>query len=122
VTASTAFEILPGEKARRHRGITVMPRLSCGVACYSDTYSMSQVSEMELRLLADQIVIPAILANPFVVFMSHQSDYARDHLAGFVFERAMTRLSQWTTLSYRNLSSEDIAKRYAKAFGVDVTP
>ena len=121
VSAATTFDILAGTKAQRHDGITVMPRLGCGVACFSDHYSNEQLSDAEMRQVVQQEVIPTILANPFVVFMSHQSGYARDHLAGRTFEQAITQLARLTTLTFRNLPAEEIVRRYTDAFGVDVT-
>ncbi len=119
IDATTTFDLRPGAKAQRHQGVTVARRFGCEAACYSDQYSFEQLPKETLEQIASSVVVPTVVSNPAVIFMSHQSDYARDRVGAYVFERAFENLREWTTLRFINLPSEEVVGKYVEIFGVE---
>ncbi len=93
-------------------GVAVMPRKGCGRACWSDHYSFFQISRQEMNETIRLSVFPMLIDTPVATFMSHQSDYARDRIAIYLFGTLLESWKKWTNIRLRTGSNDTLARVY----------
>jgi hypothetical protein len=87
--------------------IQVLPRLSCGVSCYSDNYLFSQVGDQAVdeSILS---IMDALIVHKVSFFMTHQNGYSRDRLASYAFDKAFTEIREATNIEFHTSNPEKV--------------
>ena len=101
-----------------YAGVLVAPRQSCGI--WSSQYSFDQVPESTLYAYArGGAVFRTILEHPVSVFMTHQSNYARDRLGLVLFEELVTFYDQWTNFRLVAGTNDELVEEYFRLYPLD---
>lgn len=100
-----------------HRGIRVMPRQVCGLfthTIYLDRYVGGR-HELDKQIFGGKIFW-SFIANPVLILMTHQPNYAGDRLALYVLHNVVAFISAWTNLRLRSVSPDKLADVYFRLF------
>ena len=94
-----------------HLGVLVAPRQSCGI--WSSQYSFEQVPQANIdNSIAGGALFRTILEHPVSLFMTHQSNYARDLLGLYLFENLVYFFDQWTNFRLLTGPNDEGVERY----------
>lgn len=106
-----------------HKGIMVLPRQTCGLYTHTifiDRYPGGR-DKLEKSIFGGDLFFSFIF-NQVNVFMTHQSNYANDRLALYVFESVLKFLQCWTNLELHSLSPIQMAKKYFQIYPEERDP
>ena len=127
--AVTSTEEYPGLRpARRrrgfhHRGVSVLPRQTCGLFTknlhYSDYPGGPAVLESSL---AGGELFMTLVTNPVSVFMTHMPNYCCDRLAPYTFLSLASAVRCRTNLALRTFPPAQLAAAYFSLFPEEVEP
>ncbi|KRZ38414.1 Bifunctional heparan sulfate N-deacetylase/N-sulfotransferase 1, partial [Trichinella pseudospiralis] len=126
VTSTEQYPHLKPASLRRgfvYKDIMVMPRQTCGL--YTHTIFIEQFPGGKERL--DESIFGGELFytfvfNPFLIFMTHQANYAKDRLAVYTFENAVRFIRCWTNLKLETISTLEMAEKYFQMYPQEVNP
>lgn len=104
------------ESGFRHDDVVVAVRRNCGSPCSPAIYSFSQFSQAESEANGENVIASLVAESPVSIFMTHQSNFARDRLALVAFGKAFKTISEKTRLKLRTDAPENLAAVYAKTF------
>lgn len=94
-----------------HLGVLVAPRARAQI--WSNQYSFDQVSRSALDQLAHAgSVYRVIVERPVTVFMTHQSNYARDRIGSYLFEEVFAFLARWTRYEIKTGAPDDLIQKH----------
>lgn len=101
-----------------YMGIHVAPRSQAGI--WSGQYSFAEVSPSSLeRMARGGAVYREVIARPVSIFMTHQSNYARDRLGNKLFEELFDFLARWTHYEIHSGTPDALVARH---FELAATP
>ncbi|OUC44560.1 sulfotransferase domain protein [Trichinella nativa] len=126
VTSTEQYPHLKPASLRRgfvYKDIMVMPRQTCGL--YTHTIFIEQFPGGKERL--DESIFGGELFytfvfNPFLIFMTHQANYAKDRLAVYTFENAVRFIRCWTNLKLQTIATLEMAEKYFQMYPHEVNP
>ncbi|KRX41409.1 Bifunctional heparan sulfate N-deacetylase/N-sulfotransferase [Trichinella murrelli] len=126
VTSTEQYPHLKPASLRRgfvYKDIMVMPRQTCGL--YTHTIFIEQFPGGKERL--DESIFGGELFytfvfNPFLIFMTHQANYAKDRLAVYTFENAVRFIRCWTNLKLQTIATLEMAEKYFQMYPQEVNP
>lgn len=106
-----------------HKGIAVLPRQTCGL--YTHTVFMEKFPGGRERL--DAMIMGGdlfftLIYNPFLIFMTHQSNYANDRLALYSFETLFRFVNCWTNLKLLATTPVQLAEKYFRRYPEEKDP
>ena len=98
-----------------NNGILVAPRQSCGI--WSSQYSWDQVSQEGIDAsIEGGALFRTILEKPVAVFMTHQSNYARDMVGLYLFEELVLFFDQWTNFELIAGADDELIEEYFRLY------
>ncbi len=103
-----------------HKGIYVAPRQSCGIS--SSQYSWEQVSQESIdNSIQGGDLFCRVFNNPVLIFMTHQSNFARDRIGLYLFERLVEFFKTWTSYEFVTGPNDMLVEKYFDLFHVKHT-
>lgn len=106
-----------------HRGLAVLPRQTCGL--YTKTVLLEDFqggpAALESSVLGGELFFTFLL-NPFLLFMTHSNNYAKERLALYLFETQLRVLACWTNLKFDYRPPQEMAKAYFEAYPSEMEP
>lgn len=98
-------------KGFENLGVLVAPRARANI--WSDQYSFDQVSRASLDEFAHGgTVYREIAMHPVTLFMTHQANYARDHIGSYMFEEAFAFIARWTRYEIKTGTPDELVEKY----------
>uniref|UniRef100_A0A3B3Q647 Bifunctional heparan sulfate N-deacetylase/N-sulfotransferase 1 n=1 Tax=Paramormyrops kingsleyae TaxID=1676925 RepID=A0A3B3Q647_9TELE len=126
VTSTEEYPHLKPARFRRgfiHRGISVLPRQTCGLFTHTIFHSEYPGGPKELdRLINGGELFLTILLNPISVFMTHLSNYGNDRLGLYTFKNLVKFIQTWSNLKLQTLPPVQLAQRYFQIFPQERDP
>ncbi|XP_055863216.1 bifunctional heparan sulfate N-deacetylase/N-sulfotransferase 3-like isoform X3 [Biomphalaria glabrata] len=104
-----------------HRGIMVVPRQTCRLFTRTIKYENYPGGKAELdRSIFGGYLFKVFLTTPFMIFMTHMSNYANDRLAIYAFDNVLQFVSNWTNLRLLALPPVEMARRYFQMYTQEI--
>ncbi|XP_048850864.1 bifunctional heparan sulfate N-deacetylase/N-sulfotransferase 1-like [Brienomyrus brachyistius] len=126
VTSTEEYPHLKPARFRRgfiHRGISVLPRQTCGLFTHTIFHNEYPGGPKELdRLINGGELFLTILLNPISVFMTHLSNYGNDRLGLYTFKNLVKFIQTWSNLKLQTLPPVPLAQRYFQIFPQERDP
>ncbi|CDW53797.1 bifunctional heparan sulfate [Trichuris trichiura] len=126
VTSTEEYPHLKPASLRRgfiYKDIMVLPRQTCGL--YTHTIYMNQFpggkSQLDKSIFGGELFYTFVF-NPFLIFMTHQANYARDRLASYTFESVVRFIRCWTTLKLETIPPSALAEQYFQHYPDELNP
>ncbi|KHJ46349.1 sulfotransferase domain protein [Trichuris suis] len=126
VTSTEEYPHLKPASLRRgfiYKDIMVLPRQTCGL--YTHTIYMHQFpggkSQLDKSIFGGELFYTFVF-NPFLIFMTHQANYARDRLASYTFESVVRFIRCWTSLKLETIPPSALAEQYFQHYPDELNP
>uniref|UniRef100_A0A5S6QUI1 [heparan sulfate]-glucosamine N-sulfotransferase n=1 Tax=Trichuris muris TaxID=70415 RepID=A0A5S6QUI1_TRIMR len=126
VTSTEEYPHLKPASLRRgfvYKDIMVLPRQTCGL--YTHTIYVNQYpggkEQLDRSIFGGELFYTFVF-NPFLVFMTHQANYARDRLASYTFESVVRFIRCWTNLKLETVPPSALAERYFQRYSEELNP
>lgn len=113
---SASVDILEGFE---HKGVRVAPRQTCGLD--AEMYLWSEISQEEIDwIIEGGGIFYRVLHSPVLLFVSHQSNFARDRLGNYLFENMFDFFTRWTNFEFTNATNDEMIDTYFElVLGID---
>uniref|UniRef100_A0A671KC57 Bifunctional heparan sulfate N-deacetylase/N-sulfotransferase 1 n=1 Tax=Sinocyclocheilus anshuiensis TaxID=1608454 RepID=A0A671KC57_9TELE len=126
VTSTEEYPHLKPARFRRgfiHRGLSVLPRQTCGLFTHTIFYNEYPGGSKELdKLINGGELFLTVLLNPISIFMTHLSNYGNDRLGLYTFKNLVKFIQMWTNLKLQTLPPVQLAQRYFQIFPEERDP
>lgn len=126
VTSTEEYPHLRPASRRRgfvYNGIRVLPRQTCGL--YTHTVSIDSYPGGKIKLdesIQGGELFYTIVFNLFLIFMTHQPNYAHSRLALYTFETVFSFIKCYTNLVLKSVPPPLLADKYFRRYPDEVDP